>query len=96
MSVIEIASAVALVIGSLTVFCTKVIHQLENNRISFCSCMGSQCRRDTDAVLNVDIVPTEDIEKRLEATTPEPKFIQKNNVWIKAKNEKPPETPFLT
>ena len=88
MSIIEIASAVALIIGSLTVFCTKVIHQLEHNRISFCSCLGSECRRDTNA--EVGIVPTEDLEKRLEATTPEPKFIQKNNLWIKAKNEKPP------
>ena len=92
MSIIEIASAVALIIGSLTVFCTRVIHQLEHNRISFCSCLGTECRRDMNA--EVGIVPTEDIEKSLEQNIPETKkpkqFIQKNNVWVKSKNGKPP------
>lgn len=90
MSVIEIASAVSLIIAAATVCFTKVIAQLENNKISFCSCLGGECRRDTEAV--VDIVPTEDVQKTLEHVTEQPdkkpkRFIQKNNLWVKTQNE---------
>ena len=92
MGIIETASAIALILGSVTLCLTKVIGQLENNRISFCSCLGTECRRDTEAV--VEELDMEELEQRLEQVTqtepetkpPKHNFL-KDSVWRKTDTE---------
>ena len=87
---LELATSISLILAAVTVCAVKLIAQIEQNRFSFCKCLDSECTRDmsTPAV----VVPTQDIEKRLENLTQDvnPKnnhnFL-KNNGWINKKPE---------
>ena len=48
MGAIEIASAVAVVLGSLAYCCVKVIGQIESNKFKICKCCGNECVRDVE------------------------------------------------
>ena len=91
---LELATSISLILAAVTVCAVKLIAQIEQNRFSFCKCLGSECTRDTS--VQAAVVPTQDIEKRLSVTqNPElPKsypiggrFQKKKNVWISKKDE---------
>lgn len=58
MGAIEIASAVAIVIGSVAYCCVKVIGQIESNKFKMCRCCGNECLRDVEEPTQIiDIEP---------------------------------------
>ena len=91
---LELATSISLILAAVTVCAVKLIAQIEQNRFSFCKCLGSECTRDM--TVQAAVVQTGEIEKRLQTTqSPElPKinpiggrFQKKNNVWISKKDE---------
>jgi len=53
MGAIEIASAVALVLGAVAYCCVKVIGQIESNKFKICKCCGNECVRDVEPATQI-------------------------------------------
>lgn len=63
MGVIETATGVGIIVGALTLFCVKIVAQVQSNKFKICKCCGNECVRDVD-------VPTHEVEIRESVMSP--------------------------
>ena len=51
MASLEIALAIAAILGSVTVCAVKILHQVQNSKCRFINCCGAECVRDVEVDL---------------------------------------------
>ena len=51
MASLEIALAIAGILGSVTVCAVKILHQVQNSKCRFINCCGAECVRDVEVDL---------------------------------------------
>jgi len=66
MGAIELATATGIVIGALTLFCVKIVAQVQSNKFKICKCCGNECVREVE-------IPTQEIQvNRSDVMSPPP------------------------
>ena len=48
MGLLELATAISVIVGAITYCCVKIIGQIESNKFTMCKCWGTECVRDVD------------------------------------------------